>query len=146
MDRRLWHCPRCDRVFANRNQSHSCGPLRTVDDHFRGKPPEVRALFDAVIRFVRTLGPVRILPEKTRIALQTRMSFAQLTARRRWLDGHLVLARRLESPRFRRIDSLSPRNHVHFFRLLQQDDVDAEFRAWVVEAYDVGQQRHRVEH
>jgi len=99
-------------------------------------------LFDAVIRLVKTLGPVRILPEKTRIALQTRMSFAQLTPRRRWLDGHLVLARRLESPRFRRIETFSPRNHVHFFRLTRRDEVDEEFRAWLVEAYAVGEQRH----
>ena len=23
----MWTCPRCGRSFANRNQSHACGPL-----------------------------------------------------------------------------------------------------------------------
>ncbi len=140
-ERPLWRCPRCGRAFANRNQSHACA-RHTLAAHFAGKPPEVRALFDAVLAAVRALGPVRVLPEKTRIAFQVRMSFAQVTPRRRWLDGHVVLARRLEDPRFRRIETLSPRNHVHHFRLARLDEVDARFRAWLAEAYEVGRQRH----
>jgi hypothetical protein len=53
-----------------------------------------------------------------------------------------VLARRLEHPRFRRIDSFSPRNHVHHFRLARLDEVDDEVAAWLAEAYRVGQQHH----
>ena len=70
------------------------------------------------------------------------MSFAALIPRRRWLDGHVVLARRLESPRFRRIETFSPRNHLHAFRLTTPEDVDAEVRGWLAEAYAVGMQRH----
>ena len=83
-----------------------------------------------------------VLPEKTRIAFQVRMSFAQVTPRRAWLDGHLVLARRLDHPRFRRVDSISPRNHVHVFRLTRPDELDATFRRWLREAYAVGAQEH----
>ena len=137
----LWRCPTCHRVFANKNQSHSCGRL-DLAHHFHGKPPEIRRLFDAVVERVKALGPVRVLPEKTRIAFQVRMSFAQVTVRRRWLDGHVVLARRLEHPRFRSIQTFSPRNHVHVFRLASIDDIDEEFGRWLAEAYAVGQQRH----
>jgi hypothetical protein len=65
-----------------------------------------------------------------------------LTLRRRWVDGHVVLARRLEHPRFRRIDSFSPRNHVHQFRLATLEEADEEVAAWLAEAYRVGAQRH----
>jgi hypothetical protein len=68
----------------------------------------VRQLYDLVAATVRSIGPVTILPEKTRIAFQVRMSFAQVTPRKRWLDGHVVLARRLEHPRFRKIETFSP--------------------------------------
>ena len=78
----------------------------------------------------------------TALAFQVRMSFAQLTPRRRWLDEHVVLARLLESPRFRRIETFSPRNHLHAFRLTGMDDLDDEFKAWLVEAYAVGRQEH----
>jgi hypothetical protein len=137
----LWRCARCGREFANHNQSHACG-THDLASHFRDKPPEIRALFDSVVALIQAIGPVRILPEKTRIAFQVRMSFAQLTPRRRWVDGHIVLARRLESRRFRRIETFSPRNHLHTFRLTGTSDLDAEFQAWLVEAYAVGRQEH----
>jgi hypothetical protein len=70
------------------------------------------------------------------------MSFAQVTPRKRWLDGHVVLARRLEHPRFRKIETFSPRNHVHTFRLERPDDVDAMFVEWMREGYAVGAQEH----
>jgi hypothetical protein len=139
--RALWRCERCGRQFANRNQTHSCGRY-DLDHHFEGKPPAIRALFDAVVDAIRAIGPVEIVPEKSRIAFQVRMSFAQVTPRRGWLDGHVVLARRLESPRFRSIQTISPRNHVHVFRLEKQRDIDAEFRKWLREAYAVGEQKH----
>jgi len=138
---RLWRCPDCHRAFANRNQSHSCGRY-TLDHHFRGKPAEIKALFKDVVAAIRAIGPVRVLPEKTRIAFQVRMSFAQITPRRHWLDGHIVLARRLEHPRFRSIETFSPRNHLHTFRIDRSEDIDDEFRAWLREAYLVGDQQH----
>lgn len=137
----LWRCPKCGCRFANRNQSHTCG-LHDLEHHFAGKPPLIRALFDAVLKRVRKCGPVVVLPEKTRIAFQVRMSFAQVTPRWQWLDGHVVLARRLEHPRFRRVETFSPRNHVHHFRLTALKDVDQDLEAWLREAYAVGQQRH----
>ena len=87
----LWRCPRCERVFANRSQTHTCG-LHDLEHH--------------------------------------------------WLVGHVVLARRLEHPRFRKIETISARNHVHHFRLAQPADIDNTFIAWLREAYAVGEQRH----
>lgn len=137
----LWQCPKCGRAFANRNQSHACG-RHDLAHHFRGKSPEIRDLFERVVAAIRKIGPVRVLPEKTRIAFQVRMSFAQLTPRSQWLDGHVVLARRFEHPRFRRIQTISPRNHVHSFRITSPLDLDEEFASWLAEAYAVGEQRH----
>jgi hypothetical protein len=139
--RPLWRCPDCERQFANRNQSHFCG-RHDLELHFARKPAEIRGLFDAVVAEIERCGPVVVVPEKTRIAFQTRMSFAQVTPRTRWLDGHVVLARRVEHPRFRKIETISPRNHVHHFRLAAREDIDAEFAKWIEEAYAVGEQRH----
>jgi hypothetical protein len=113
-----------------------------LETHFDGKPSEIRAIFDAVLKAIRRRGPVVVLPEKSRIAFHVRMSFAQLTPRLRWVDGHVVLARRFEHPRFRRIDTISPRNHVHHFRLSSLSDLNEEVEGWLAEAYAVGQQRH----
>src|SRR5262249_61986286 len=103
--------------------------------------PAVGAASDRVRAAVSRLGPVTVLPEKTRIALQARMSFAAFTPRRHWLGGHLVLARRIDSPRFLRIDTYSPGNVVHTFRLASPADVDDEVLAWPAEASQVGAPR-----
>lgn len=137
----LWRCPKCGRRFANRNQSHACG-RHTLSHHFDDKPRAIRALFNQIVAAVRAIGPVRVLPEKTRIAFQVRMSFAQITPRQNWLDGHVVLARRLEHPRFRSVVTFSPRNHLHAFRLTGPEDIDDDFRSWLAEAYRVGAQEH----
>ena len=137
----MWRCPECGRPFANRNQSHACGTRVSLASHFEGKSRIVRAIFDQLRRLARKNGPIKVLPEKTRIAFQVRMSFAAFVIRRNWVDGHVVLARRLENPRFRRIETFSPRNHLHAFRFESIEEIDDEVEAWLAEAYRVGEQR-----
>ena len=137
----LWTCPRCGRAFASRNQTHTCG-LATLEHHLDGRPAEIRAIVERVIALAERNGPVTVLPQKTRIALAARMSFAALQPRRAWVDGHVVLARRRDDPRFTRIETFSPGNHLHAFRLRAPEEADEEVAAWLAEAYDVGMQRH----
>ena len=137
----LWRCPTCGRPFANRNQSHACG-VGDLDALFARAEPSVRATFDRVVEAARRCGPLDVVPEKTRVALQVRMSFAAFQPRPRWLDGHVVLARELPSPRFRRIETFSARNVLHAFRLHAAAEVDEEVEAWLAEAYRVGAQEH----
>jgi len=85
---------------------------------------------------------VTVLPDNTRIAFELRLSFGSETAGERWVDGHVGLARGLQHPRFRRIDTISRRNHVHHFRFSTASEVDVEAEDWLREAYAVGQQRH----
>lgn len=136
----LWHCPRCGRPFANRNQPHAChrGTLAAL---FRGKSA-ARRLYDAFLSAVRANGPVTAIPVKTRIGLQTRMIFAAIMPRQTYLRGHLILARRAPDPRFLKIETFSPRNHLHLFELRDAAQLDARFRALIAEAYAVGNQEH----
>ncbi len=129
------------RRFANINQSHACGRYR-LTWHLSGKSPAVIALYRRFARMVRTCGRVTVVPEKTRIAFQVRMSFAAVMLQKRWLDGHEVLARRLEDPRFRAIQTISPGNHVHQFRIETPEQLDDRVSEWLREAYAVGEQRH----
>jgi hypothetical protein len=138
----VWTCERCGRAFANRNQTHTCAPLGELDPHFVGKDPAVRETFDRFLAVAQESGPVLILPEKSRIALQVRMSFAALMPRRHWLNGHLVLARDIGSDRFTTVQVFSPRNVLHAFRLTGPQEIDDEFAGWIAEAYKVGSQQH----
>jgi hypothetical protein len=139
----LWTCPRCGARFVTRNMRHGCGEY-TVDGFFEGKPPEARALYDALVRMVAELGPFEQVPTKTRIAFMVRVRFAAVNRVRR--DGSLVchvwLKRQVESPRFTKVELLGKSDRVHHFVLGSDADVDDELRAWMHEAYDVGHQRH----
>src|SRR2546425_202539 len=84
----MWRCAVCRRQFANRNQSHACGKYG-LEAHFQDKPQAIRELYERFVAQVRACGPVIILPEKTRIAFQVRMSFAALRLQRSKIVGHL---------------------------------------------------------
>ena len=131
LSRPMWICPQCGRPFANTHQSHACA-RHTLAEHLEGKPAEIIALYRHLEAVIQSMGPVIVVPEKTRIAFQVRMSFAAVMLKQRWIDGHVVLARRLESPC----------NHVHAFRLSSPEEIDAELTSWIAEAYLVGEQRH----
>lgn len=133
--------PDCGRRFANRNQTHACG-RHGLEPHFEGKSREVRGLFDALVGLLQGFGPLTILPEKTRIAFQVRMSFAAVSVRSTHLVGHFVFGRRVDHPRFLRVETYSPRNHLHAFRVASLADLDEQFAEWAREAYAVGEQKH----
>lgn len=140
-DKELWPCPQCRRRFANANQTHFCSAV-PLAAHFAGKPPATRRLYDAFVAAVRSHGPVLVVPEKTRIAFQVRMSFAALMTRRGYLRGHLVLARRREIACFYKVETFSPRNHLHAFELRDAGQLRGELAESIGEAYRVGCQDH----
>jgi hypothetical protein len=139
----LWTCPKCKRRFANRNQTHFCGH-QTVEQHLRGRAPLVISLYQRFVELVKECGPVTVVATKTRIGFQVRMTFAAVSLRKHHLACHVVLSRRLENQRFKLIQSLSPRNHVHHFRIGSVEELDDEVAAWLKEAYKVGEQKHHV--
>jgi hypothetical protein len=138
----LWKCPKCGRQFANRQQSHSCGRY-TVDSFLKGKSKQAITFYNGFVDAVRECGRVTLAPAKTRVGFQVRMIFAAVNkVSNLGLEAHVVLARRLENPRFIRIESLSAKNHVHHFRVNSLEEIDDELRSWLKEAYWVGAQEH----
>ena len=137
----MWTCKKCGREFANLNQSHSCS-IRPLNEHFRGRSKSAVALFKHLLRAIKSNGPVTVISSKTRIAFQTRMSFAAIMIRNDFLRGHLVLAERIPDSRFCRIQTISPRNHVHEFVLRDPRQVDSRFCELITKAYAVGNQEH----
>lgn len=140
--RPLWTCPNCGRQFINSNMPHSCGRY-SVSKFLAGKSPPAISLYQHFSALVRDCGPVLIAPAKTRIGFQVRMIFAAVNKLSdHGLEAHVVLTRRLKTPRFRRIETLTPKCHVHHFRIESLDELDDEVRDWLREAYEVGTQKH----
>jgi 16S rRNA G1207 methylase RsmC len=135
--RPLWTCPQCGHRFTTRNTWHSCGTV-PIEALFTRSAPHVRRLFERLVEIAESSGPVTVIAQKSRIVLQVRMRFAAAMPQKSALKGHLVLARRCDDPRFSKIETFSPRSHVHVFRLQSASELDAGFARFVGEAYQVG--------
>jgi hypothetical protein len=71
-----------------------------------------------------------------------RVRFAGVRPRQRWVDVDFWLTRRAQSPRLRKVETLSPYTHVHSVRISSPADVDSQLTGWLREAYAVGRQEH----
>lgn len=121
---------------------HSCGPY-SVEQFLVGKNAQAISLFNQFTAMISACGPIKIAPAKTRVGFQVRMIFAAVNKLSgQGLDAHVVLTRRLKSPRFKRIEMMTPKCYVHHFRINAATELDEEVRSWLREAYQVGTQEH----
>jgi Domain of unknown function (DUF5655) len=140
--RPLWTCPKCNRQFVNTNMPHSCGRY-SVEKFLAGKSSNAVSLYEHFTAMMHECGPIKIAPAKTRVGFQVRMIFAAVNKLNdRGLEAHVVLSRRLDSPRFQRIETMTPRCYVHHFRIESVCELDDEVKNWLREAYHVGTQEH----
>ena len=137
----LWKCPECGHRFVTRNMWHSCSNY-SLDSHFVGKSPVVREVFDRLLALVKMCGPVTVIPQKTRIAIQARVRFAGGLARKRWFEAALWLTRKAAHPALQRVETFGPHSYGLHFRLMCVEDLDEAFGELVREAYAVGRQEH----
>ncbi|HEY3685493.1 MAG TPA: DUF5655 domain-containing protein [Streptosporangiaceae bacterium] len=131
-----WTCPACDREFARARQSHFCVPGCTVEETFAGRPPVQREIYDAVVAYLTSLGPVHDDAVRVGVFLKSDRKIAELRPRVRWLSLFLALPRRLDDPRVSRVMDGAGDRVFHDIRLYTPDDVDDPLRAWLTEAYD----------
>ena len=140
--RHLWACPRCGQRFVSPNMWHSCLRM-TVGDHLRGRPREVVDLYRGFARMVRELGPgVKAVPVKTGIGFMIRVRFARGVASEARPARSFWLKRRIDGPRFAKVEFIPPKNFIYSFYVRSPEDLDDEVRAWLAEAYRVGIQEH----
>ncbi len=139
--RPLWTCPKCGNQFVNKNQYHSCKRYN-LSDLFAGKPARIRRLFDRFRQMVEACGPVKVLPYRDKVGFMMRVRFAGAVPRKRWLDVGFWLPRRVEHPRFFKIETIAPNANVHLLRITEPEQLDEQVAAWIQEAYAVGCQEH----
>jgi len=130
-----WTCPDCRRQFHRARQSHECAPALTLDEYFATGPARERPIFEAVMAALDDVGPVHVEPVSVGIFLKRASSFAELRPKQQWVALSLALRRVVSHPTMtRRVQSWGGRQY-HVFNLRGPEDVDADIRAWLVEAY-----------
>lgn len=112
-------------------------PEYTVDDHFTGKPPAVREVYDRLLAAVRTIGPVVEEPKKTSIHLARSSALAGVEVRRDYILLNIKSDAPIESPRVTKAERLSARRFHQKVKLSSPGDVDAELVRWLANAYEL---------
>jgi hypothetical protein len=142
----LWTCPKCGKKFVSKNLWHSCVRI-PLESHFEGKDPELKKLFNAYLKLVKSCGPIIVNVSRTRIEFQARMRFAGVPRiGKTSLTGGFVLVREISSPRFSKVEFIPPRYWTYFFPIRSLADLDDELHGWIAEAYQVGIQNHITKH
>lgn len=106
-----------------------------LDDYFTTGPPWERPVFDAVLAHLDTLGPMHVEPVSVGIFVKSTGTFVQLRPMARWVALLFPLTRTVDSPRISRKPIRSGQRIWHSVRLASPDDVDAQVREWLTEAY-----------
>ncbi|MFY9901675.1 MAG: DUF5655 domain-containing protein [Trichococcus sp.] len=121
---------------------------KEVEAFFAGKP-ETKALFMAVERKIRAIGPAIITVTKTQISFATRTQFAwvwmpQPTDRKRPLHS-LVLSfscgRQIVHDQIVEAIEPSPGRWTHHIIIAEEADLTAAVDAWMREAYQFSETR-----
>ena len=102
------------------------------------------ALFNFFLSEYRKIGPFKLHPVKTRIALLTKMRFCSINKiRTDHIDIHLVLTGLYEDNTcFYKINNLANRFFVHHARIYDKNDINDELKKYMAMAYEVGNREH----
>ncbi len=109
----------------------------SVDDHFAGKDPSVRGVYNRVLSALRDIGPAAEEAKKTSIHLVRISALAGVETRKGHLLLNLKADHRVEGPRVVKSEQLSARRYHFKVKLARPDEVDAEVQGWLRHAYDL---------
>ncbi|HKW13997.1 MAG TPA: DUF5655 domain-containing protein [Candidatus Krumholzibacteria bacterium] len=104
-------------------------------DQLAKATPSVRAVYAALLKAGRALGPVREAPRQTSIHLMRETTFAGVTVRRASLILTLKSNDAIDSERVAKTQQASARRWYNEIRLASPREVDAELRAWMAASY-----------
>ena len=130
-----WTCPECERRFRRAGQSHECAPAMSVEEYFSTGPPHERPVYEAVMRHLRTLGPVHVEPVSVGIFLKRAGGFAELRPMQRWVAVSFALPRRAGHRTI--VRKVVPYNgrYYHIANVASPDDLDEALLDLLTEAY-----------
>ena len=115
--------------------SRDAREIERLEEHFRGRDPGLREIFDELISRLRKLGPVRVDPVKTSINLIARHHFGAVTVRGNFLRLGFLAEERLADGRIVHIERLGPAKFGHSVVIESIADLDDVVMGWLAAAY-----------
>lgn len=109
--------------------------MPTVADHFKNKPPGVRAIYDKLLALCEKIGEITEDPKKTSIHLNRKSALAGVEVRQDYLLLNIKSDHALKSPRIAKSEQLSAKRFHQKVKLTSPKEIDAELKQWLTQAY-----------
>lgn len=110
-----------------------------VSDHFAGRAPRVRDIYDRLVQTAERFGPVTQDPKKTSIHLARRTAFAGVATRRDAIILTLKSPSDIRSPRIVRREQASAHRWHLEVRLTDPAQVDDQIATWLGRAIELSE-------
>jgi hypothetical protein len=107
----------------------------TLSQHFEGRDPVVKSIYDRILSGSRKFGPVIEESKKTSIHLVNKSAFAGVVTRKNTLILNIKSAAPIKDKRFARSEQVSAGRFHQEVKLTSTDEVDAQLLGWLKEAY-----------
>ncbi|MDO8361367.1 MAG: DUF5655 domain-containing protein [Actinomycetota bacterium] len=130
-----WTCPRCGRFFERNGQGHDCAPGLSVDEYFATGPTHERAVFEAVMQHLATVGPVHADVVSVGVFLKCPRKFAELRPMQRWVSVGFALPYRAAHPTITRKVVAYGSRFWHTANVATPEQIDAALCDLLTEAY-----------
>ncbi len=109
----------------------------SLESHFSGKEPSVRALYDRLLLALQKFGKVIEEPKKTSIHLVNGSAFAGVQTRGTYILLNIKADHKIESPRIHKAEKISARRFHHRVKISSLSEIDSELIGWLHEAYEL---------
>ena len=111
--------------------------MNTIAQHFAGREPHVRKIYDALLRASRSFGPFEEEPKKTSIHLARKSAFAGVATRKDSIILTIKAAGDIKDPRIIRREQASANRWHLEIRLREAKEVDGQLKRWLGDAYEL---------
>jgi Domain of unknown function (DUF5655) len=111
--------------------------VNTIEQHFAGREPHVRRIYDALLRAARAFGPFEEQPKKTSIHLARKTAFAGVSTRKDAVIVTIKVAGDIDDPRVVKHQHASANRWYLDVRLGALKEVDAQLTSWMKSAYEL---------
>jgi len=109
----------------------------TLSQHFEGKDPAVRSIYNRILKESRKFGSVVEEPKKTSIHLVNKSAFAGVATRKTALILNIKSAAPIRHARIAKSEKLSASRYHQEVKLTSPDEVDSVLIGWLKEAYSI---------
>ena len=109
----------------------------TINSHFVGKEPVVRAIYDQLLNTIKGFGKIVEEPKKTSIHITNKTALAGVATRKGYLILTIKSDRKIASPRIHKSEQTSASRFHHEVKLTSPAEVDDELAGWLKAAYSL---------